>query len=56
MWDFSPNLETRTKWVSTGGIGFAIAPQLQVTSNVTPKPNIELVALSVVYETGGVVV
>lgn len=56
VWDFSPNLETRTKWVSTGGIGFAIAPQLQVTSNVTPKPNIELVALSVVYETGGVVV
>ncbi|MCP5087447.1 MAG: hypothetical protein GY952_11670 [Rhodobacteraceae bacterium] len=56
VWDYSADLETRTKWVSIGRAGFSIAPQLQVTMNVTPKPNVELVAIDLMYEDGGVMV
>ncbi len=56
VWDYSADQETRTKWASIGRTGFAIAPQVQVTSNVTAKPEIELVAIDLMYEAGGVMV
>lgn len=46
----------QTKWESVGRTGFAIAPQVQVTTGITPKPRVELVAIDVTYTTGGMVV
>jgi len=55
-WDVGTELETVTKWSSVGRSGFAIAPQLQITSGVTPTPKIELVAMDMMFEVGGVMV
>ena len=55
-WDVGTDLETVTTWHSIGRTGFAIAPQLQITSGVTPTPKVELVAMDMMFETGGVMV
>ena len=56
VWDASGNLETQTKWVSIGKTGFVHAPQVQVTSGTTIKPDLKFVAFDVTFETGGVMV
>ena len=56
VWDYSPTLETKTQWFSIGDQGFAIAPQLQITNNTTAFPSVELVAIDLMYEVGGVYV
>lgn len=44
------------RWESIGRTGFSIAPQVQVTSGVTPKPRVELVAIDMTWTAGGIVV
>lgn len=57
VWDVLATAATiRTKWVSIGRSGFAINPQLQVSSNSTAPLSAELVTLDVLYESGGVMV
>lgn len=57
-WDStSTSLQARpTKWESIGRTGFAVAPQVQVTTGITPKPRVELVAFDMTYTPGTVVV
>jgi hypothetical protein len=55
-WDSSGDQEVYTKWVSVGQSGFAVSPQLQVTCEYTSKPEFELIATDVVFETGAVFV
>lgn len=55
-WDAGVTLTTKSEWSSIGKTGFSIAPQIQVTSGVTPTPHLNLVAIDVVYEIGGVMV
>ena len=43
-------------WASIGKTGFAVAPQLQITSGVTPTPHVNLVSMDLLYETGSVMV
>ncbi len=45
-----------TRWRSVARNGFAIAPQLQVTMGASWRPDTEVVAVDIVYETGGIVV
>ncbi len=45
-----------TRWVSVSKTGFAVAPQVQVTVGNNRKPDAELIALDVLYETGNTVV
>ena len=47
---------TSTRWRSVSKTGFAIAPQVQVTVGNNRRPDAELVALDILYETGGTVV
>lgn len=57
-WD-SASAELQTSpsyWESIGQTGFAIAPQVQVTSGVTPKPRVEFVAMDMTYVMGETVV
>ena len=56
-WD-SAGLETavQTAWTGIGSTGYSIAPQVQMTFNVTPGPQCELVTFDLVYEDGGIVV
>lgn len=57
LWDAGTSYYTTTsRWVSIGKTGYAIAPQLQITSGMTPLPRIELVAIDMTYERGAVVV
>ncbi len=56
IWDGGEEPETKNQWHSIGQSGFVIAPQLQITSGVTPKPNIELVSMTITYEPGGIIV
>jgi hypothetical protein len=55
-WDAGVTLVTKTEWTSIGRTGFAIAPQLQITSGVTPTPRVNLVTIDMLYETGAVMV
>lgn len=55
-WDATFESTIRAKWNSISAAGFAIAPQVQITSGSTVAPDAELSALDVMYEVGGVVV
>jgi hypothetical protein len=41
-----------TRWVSIGDTGFVIAPQVQISCGSTLIPNAEFVAMTMLYETG----
>lgn len=56
QWDVGVSLETKTQWHSIGQGGFAVAPQLQMTMGISPTPKVELVAIDLIYEVGGVMV
>ncbi len=55
-WDAGIAFDTQTRWSSIGKNGFAIAPQVQLTSGVTPTPHMRLIALHLLYEVGGIMV
>ena len=48
--------EVTSRWQSIGRSGFVIAPQVQATFGVTPKPSAELITVDVTYKPGEIVV
>lgn len=57
LWDAPGTARTiATRWLSQGATGFAISPQLQITSNSVPPLDAELVSLDFMFEIGGVLV
>lgn len=56
LWDAGTDYTVTSQWRSIGQSGFAIAPQIQITSGTTPKPRIELVSIDLTYEQGAIVV
>lgn len=46
----------QTRWTSVGVTGFAVNPQLQVSSNTPSRLDIQLVALDMLYEMAGITV
>jgi len=56
LWDSGISLTTKTQWHSIGQSGFAVAPQLQMTMGISPTPKVELVAIDLIFEIGGVMV
>ena len=57
LWDAaSASLSVTSNWQSIAKAGFVFAPQVQITSGITPKPDAELMSFDVQYETGAVVV
>jgi hypothetical protein len=56
VWDASEEQGVRSKWNSIGRAGFAVAWQVQVVCGVDPLPSVELVAVDLTYEVGGLVV
>lgn len=56
VWDAGEVLSVKTKWVDIGRTGFSVAPQVQVTFGITPKPRLEFVAMDITFEIGGFVV
>lgn len=61
LWDVSifdagSGTDIYTRWVSIGNSGFAISPQVQVTSGTNLALNAELVQIDLLYRAGGVMV
>ncbi len=56
LWDGGVSLETKTQWHSIGQSAFAVAPQLQMTMGISPTPRVELVAIDLMFEIGGMMV
>ena len=57
LWDApSASLSVTSNWQSIAKAGFVFAPQVQITSGITPKPDAELMSFDVQYETGAIVV
>jgi hypothetical protein len=56
IWDASGSSLVTAKWTAISKAGYVIAPQVQVTSGVTPRPDAELMSIDVQYELGAVVV
>jgi hypothetical protein len=55
-WDANTAYSIFAKWTSIGKTGAAIAPVVQATFGITPKPNLELVAIDITYIQGELVV
>ena len=55
VWGGTSQTYTKSEWVSVEGIGHSISWQLQLTIGNTVDPEIELVSISLVYETGDAV-
>lgn len=53
-WDGTTDETIITRWASIGKTGFAFAPQIQVTSGITPVPNFEIISIEVLYEGGAI--
>lgn len=57
IWDAArAAFEVSSRWRSIGRGGFVVAPQVQATFGVTPKPSAELITVDMTYEPGEVVV
>ncbi len=56
LWDQGTRNRVEAKWVNVAGTGYVLAPQLQITVGSATKPDIELVSMDLIYETGGVLV
>lgn len=60
LWDDGEDSEVRytatTLWRSINRSGIVVAPQVQITSGSTRKPDAELVVFDLIYEDGGIVV
>lgn len=56
VWDATGSTVIRSQWRAVATAGFVVAPQVQITSGVTPKPDAELMSIDVMYEIGEVVV
>lgn len=57
IWDAAGGaLSVTSNWQAIAKAGFTFAPQVQVTSGVTPRPDAELMSFDVQYEYGAVVV
>lgn len=56
IWDAPVSYNNYHRWASIGKTGYSVSLQLQVTCNFTPKPELELIATDVMYETGAVMV
>lgn len=57
IWDAdSAALSVTSNWQGLAKAGFVFAPQVQISTGVTPRPDAELMSFDVMYETGAVVV
>lgn len=56
IYDAGTESQIYTKWVSIGRSGFAISPQVQITSGTSIALNAELVQIDLLYRNGGVMV
>ncbi len=56
MWDAGSAEQVQIGWVSVAGEGFALAPNIQITNSHAAPPEAELIAVDLLYETGGAVV
>lgn len=54
VWDSGGVQAIQTDWVAVAGEGFAIAPNVQITCGSVVKPEIEIIAIDVLYEAGAV--
>jgi hypothetical protein len=57
VWDSAGGVvQATSRWVGIVGAGHCLAPQVQVTCGVTPRPDAELLSIDVMFEPGAVVV
>jgi hypothetical protein len=56
VWDGTGTQLVTSRWTAISRAGYVFAPQIQITTGVTPKPDAEIMSVDLMYETGGVVV
>lgn len=56
LWDAGSVQEISTRWVSIGRSGFAVSPQVQITSGTSLKLDAELIQIDLLHRNGGVMV
>lgn len=54
-WSDTPLPQAETDWVSAGGAGYAMAPQVQLTSGYTVPLDAEIVRIEITYDLGDIV-
>ncbi len=55
LWSGAGAVEVSTKWQSLQGSGFALAPQVQITTSSSTAPDVTFEAMHVLFERGSVV-
>jgi len=55
IWGGSTVLQNQMQWESTGGLGYAMAPDIQVTSGSVVPLDIELIRTEILYDSGQVI-
>lgn len=55
VWSDTPLPQAETEWVSVGGAGYAMAPQVQITSGYTVPLDAEIVRIEITFDTGDIV-
>ena len=55
VWDASGVSRISTEWEGTCGAGFVVAPIIQISAGGTDIPDIELISIDLLYETGTIV-
>jgi hypothetical protein len=54
-WGGNTQLLTNLDWESTGGMGYAVAPDVQVTSGSLIPLDTEIIRTEILYDTGGII-
>jgi hypothetical protein len=54
-WGAASRTNARTKWAAVNAGGFTVAPQVQILMGGGTAPEIELISMDVLYETGTVI-
>ena len=56
VWDSDlTNVAEQSYWMAIGKSGYSAAPEVQLTFNVDPEPNVELISTDFTYTVGSMV-
>ncbi|MEZ2132689.1 MULTISPECIES: hypothetical protein [unclassified Sinorhizobium] len=54
-WGGATNLQNNVQWCSTGGLGYALAPEIQITSGSIQPLDVEIIRTEILYLTGQII-
>jgi hypothetical protein len=54
-WDAASTSTVSARWIAIGATGYVVAPEMQITYGVTPRPSLALVSVDVQFAAGAMV-